>query len=380
MKGLILDDDRAICDYIASALVQSGVDYRIFQDPVEALGAIGRGPYDFGFVDIHLPNIDGLEFSRRFKKQWPEADIIFITGYGDYDKAVQAIRIGAYDYLQKPFRRLDIILCVSRLIEKRRLFENQKRLEVLKFANEVALELMHELRNPLVAIGGFSRRLSGGNLPEDTTRKFAHIIFEASVRLETVLNDILEHLKTGAKPYVSGVPPPHGPVRPDASGSGSSREMREKTDRFKDVSDGKRRPTMASKTGKAKGRKAAKTSGLKKTAQGRSRAAVSASGNGIQKEYLADKQICQVTFRLPKMAAEDAKRVCVVGDFNNWRSDAAPMKRLKNGDYTIKLELEAGREYQFRYLIDESKWENDWHADGYVRSPFGDCDNSVVKV
>ncbi|MBW2108797.1 MAG: response regulator [Deltaproteobacteria bacterium] len=380
MKGLILDDDRAICDYIASALDQSGVDYQIFQDPVEALGAIGRGPYDFGFVDIHLPNMDGLEFSRRFKIQWPEADIIFITGYGDYNKAVQAIRVGAYDYLQKPFRRLDIMLCLSRLIEKRKLFEDQKRMEVLKFANEVALELMHELRNPLVAIGGFSRRLSTGKLAEDTTRKFAHIIFEESVRLETVLNDILEHLKGGARPYVSGVPPPHAAVGPGISCNGSSREMLERTNRLKDISDRKRRSAMARTTRKTKGRKAAKASEPKKHVQGRSQAAISASGNGIQKRYLPDKKICQVTFRLPKIAAEDAKRVCVVGDFNDWRSDAAPMKRLKNGDYAVKLELQTGREYQFRYLIDESKWENDWNADGYVRSPFGDCDNSVVKV
>ncbi len=56
------------------------------------------------------------------------------------------------------------------------------------------------------------------------------------------------------------------------------------------------------------------------------------------------------------------------------------MKKLKDGDYSIKLDLETGRAYQFRYLIDEVKWENDWNADKYVRSVYGDCDNSVVIV
>ena len=56
------------------------------------------------------------------------------------------------------------------------------------------------------------------------------------------------------------------------------------------------------------------------------------------------------------------------------------MKKFLTGDYTVTLELEPGREYQFRYHIDEARWENDWHADKYVRSPYGDSDNSVVVV
>ncbi|MEE9259684.1 MAG: isoamylase early set domain-containing protein [Candidatus Scalindua sediminis] len=101
---------------------------------------------------------------------------------------------------------------------------------------------------------------------------------------------------------------------------------------------------------------------------------------GIKKEFLKTKNVCRVTFRLPNAAAPDAKSVYIVGDFNNWNYHANPMKKLKKGDYTIKLDLEPEREYQFRYLIDELKWENDWKADQYVKSPYGDSDNSVVIV
>ena len=101
---------------------------------------------------------------------------------------------------------------------------------------------------------------------------------------------------------------------------------------------------------------------------------------GIIKEYLQKNQACKVTFRLPRIAATDAKSVCIVGDFNNWSIHSHPMRKLKSGDYTITLELEPGREYQFRYFIDEIRWENDWQADKYVRSPYGDSDNSVVIV
>ena len=99
---------------------------------------------------------------------------------------------------------------------------------------------------------------------------------------------------------------------------------------------------------------------------------------GIKKEYLKSKKICKVTFRLPRIAAPDASSVFIVGDFNEWNIYANPMKKLKKGDFTVTLNLEPGREYQFRYLIDGSTWENDWNADKYVKSPFGDSENSVI--
>jgi 1,4-alpha-glucan branching enzyme len=105
-----------------------------------------------------------------------------------------------------------------------------------------------------------------------------------------------------------------------------------------------------------------------------------AAKNGIKKDYSKSKNACKVTFRLPGDAAGDASSVSVVGDFNSWDASAHPMKKLKNGDFTTCIELAANREYQFRYVIDETHWENDRHADKYVKSPYGDSDNSVVVV
>lgn len=123
-----------------------------------------------------------------------------------------------------------------------------------------------------------------------------------------------------------------------------------------------------------------KKSGSKKTAKELASKEATEVTVGIKKEYPKSKNVCVVTFRLPKIAASDAKSVFIVGDFNDWNIHTNRMKKLKNGDYSIKLELQPGKEYQFRYLIDESKWENDWNADKYVRSPYGDSDNSVIIV
>jgi len=102
--------------------------------------------------------------------------------------------------------------------------------------------------------------------------------------------------------------------------------------------------------------------------------------SGIKKEYRARTNVCKVTFILPNSAAPDSTSVHLVGEFNNWDINAHPMKRLKNGEYAITLELAPGRDYEFRYLIDQYRWENDYHADKYTKSPFGDSDNSVVTV
>ena len=199
MKALILDDDNEVCEFIASVLKESGVAYEIFLDPLQALGSMNGNKYDFAFVDIGLPKMDGLEFSRRFREKSPESDIVFISGTGDYDKAVQAIKIGAYDFLRKAFKRLDISMCVARLIEKRQLYRVQKRKEVLDFANKVAFQLMHELRNPITAIGGFSRIIYAKECTDESLKEYTKIIFDQSLRLEKVFNEVLKHLQAGAE-------------------------------------------------------------------------------------------------------------------------------------------------------------------------------------
>lgn len=99
---------------------------------------------------------------------------------------------------------------------------------------------------------------------------------------------------------------------------------------------------------------------------------------GFVKQYRKNGE-CKVTFRLPKEAAQDAQGVTIVGDFNNWDTTATPMTRLKKGGFHITLTLSVEREYRFRYLIDGTRWENDWCADKYIPNDFG-SDDSVVIV
>jgi 1,4-alpha-glucan branching enzyme len=100
----------------------------------------------------------------------------------------------------------------------------------------------------------------------------------------------------------------------------------------------------------------------------------------IKKRYFKTKSHVRVTFRIPANVVEGASTAHLVGDFNQWNESATPMKKLKNGCFTLDLDLAPGREYQFRYLIDRSRWENDIDADRYAATPYGTVENSVVIV
>ncbi len=100
----------------------------------------------------------------------------------------------------------------------------------------------------------------------------------------------------------------------------------------------------------------------------------------ISKKFLKSKPVCKVTFKLPKKVVGVASEVALVGDFNSWDTRAELMKSTKSGDFSTTVELEKGKEYQFRYLIDGSKWENDGEADKFVATPFVDAENSVVVL
>jgi len=98
----------------------------------------------------------------------------------------------------------------------------------------------------------------------------------------------------------------------------------------------------------------------------------------LKKDYSSDAKTCKVTFIVKKEATRDAQGVTIAGDFNSWSSTETPLKKEKDGSFSVALELEAGKEYQYRYLVDGCRWENDWKADKYIPAPFSNTENSVV--
>ena len=99
----------------------------------------------------------------------------------------------------------------------------------------------------------------------------------------------------------------------------------------------------------------------------------------LKKKFIKSKNICRVTFSLPLEAAKLAKWVSIVGDFNNWNWRTGIPMELKRKTFKADVDLEIGKSYQFRYLINKRTWENDWEADDYIPTEFG-VDNCIVNT
>lgn len=100
----------------------------------------------------------------------------------------------------------------------------------------------------------------------------------------------------------------------------------------------------------------------------------------IKKQFLKSKPVCKVGFKLSKEQAAGAVKANLVGDFNNWNETSDEMSSLKDGSFSVSMDLETGRNYQFRYLLDGSTWVNDDAADAYEASGFGDAQNAVLVL
>jgi 1,4-alpha-glucan branching enzyme len=99
----------------------------------------------------------------------------------------------------------------------------------------------------------------------------------------------------------------------------------------------------------------------------------------IEKKFLKAKPTCKVKFSLEGETYNSATSIVLVGDFNNWQIGETPLKKAKSGGWSVSLDLETGKTYQFRYLIDGNIWENDPEADGFVPSGLG-SENSVLSL
>jgi len=100
----------------------------------------------------------------------------------------------------------------------------------------------------------------------------------------------------------------------------------------------------------------------------------------IKKQTLKTKPVCKVTFGLSKKEVDGASKVNLVGEFNGWDETATELTRMKSGDFKIVLPLDTGKSYQFRYLLDGTRWLNDSEADSYAPSGMGNESNSVVEL
>jgi len=129
IKIMVVDDDPSIGDLISEFLKYEGYEAIICTRPQQALDFIKRESVNLAFVDINMPEMNGLDLAANLKEKDPLCEVVFITGFGTFDNAIQAIKVGAYDYLRKPFGLNELHLCLKRFQERMELKNQVRRAE-----------------------------------------------------------------------------------------------------------------------------------------------------------------------------------------------------------------------------------------------------------
>ena len=119
LRILFADDEPSLREFMRTELPGLGHDVTVCADGMAAIKALEKGPFDVALLDIKMPNKTGIEVLDQIKHLSPSTEVVLLTGYASVDTAVQAVRLGAFDYLTKPCRLADLEGLLRRIAEKR---------------------------------------------------------------------------------------------------------------------------------------------------------------------------------------------------------------------------------------------------------------------
>jgi DNA-binding NtrC family response regulator len=125
---LVIDDDEVACEFLQEALSLDGYEVKAYTSAKEALKQ-DLSRYDLLMSDIRMPEMDGLQFLDEVHKKWPNLPVILMTAYGSLETTMEAISLGAWDYISKPFSPEECRTIVKKVLEVRELRERRMKLQ-----------------------------------------------------------------------------------------------------------------------------------------------------------------------------------------------------------------------------------------------------------
>lgn len=118
---LVIDDEDIVRTSCSRALVPEGYEVKAAKNGLEGLKMISDEKFDLVLTDLKMPDMDGIEVLKRIKEEWPEIEVIIITGYQTVDTAVKSIKLGAFDYIEKPFTPDALVAAVAKALNRKRI-------------------------------------------------------------------------------------------------------------------------------------------------------------------------------------------------------------------------------------------------------------------
>ena len=144
IKILILDDEKQFTEELSEFFQNSGFDACEANTEREARKILANQDIDLLILDVRLPGVNGLDILKDVKIQLPDMEVIVVSAHGDMDTVIKAMRLGAFDYLRKPFRHIDIQIAIERT---QKYLQMQRRLKQMEEKNSLISKTLEEKIN-----------------------------------------------------------------------------------------------------------------------------------------------------------------------------------------------------------------------------------------
>ncbi len=118
VRVLVADDDEVFLEILAETVEQADAAVELASDGLAALEQLAAGDFDILISDLNMPRMDGLTLFRQVRTFYPHILCILITGFGSLESAIQALRLGAYDYIQKPFMMEQVGVTIRNAVDR----------------------------------------------------------------------------------------------------------------------------------------------------------------------------------------------------------------------------------------------------------------------
>ena len=211
MKILIIDDERSIRNSLKEILADEGYDVDVAENGAQGCSMVDKEKYSVIFCDIKMPEMDGMEVLDRLGQMGVDAAVIMISGHGDIDTAVECIKRGAFDFIQKPLDLNRILITIKNATEKVSLVKETKILKKKVYGQEMvgespALVQVKEMiekvaptdaRVLIVGSNGTGKELVARNLHQKSPRSAAPYIEVncAAIPSELIESELFGHEK-----------------------------------------------------------------------------------------------------------------------------------------------------------------------------------------
>jgi DNA-binding NtrC family response regulator len=139
---LVVDDDPELRDTLVNRFARHGFQVEAAADGEQALALAQRRNFDVAIFDVMMPGMSGVELLERFKTQYPDCEVILLTGQGSIETAVEAMKLGAFDFLQKPFPLKELEALAGKAFERRRLRKENSQLRTLLARSEPKIDMV----------------------------------------------------------------------------------------------------------------------------------------------------------------------------------------------------------------------------------------------